>query len=244
MSGSRGRQQGGRAASSQRGTTRRGASVGSGRRETLDIQLKLMLITAIVSEATYAVCSIMYIGLYLTMAHAGLIGLLFAILYVTTATAVAIYSALNDCFSENPFTGGGIGVNILFLLGGVVVVFVLGMVLQALYGLGGNSADLLSYRDSMDMGILYGFLRILFCTIMGTVIGTGHAIAFGRSDSLGFTFFASLLKGFAGAIILEGGIQLLHAPLWLSLSLYWIIIGTAFLMGPSRAIRRQSRSIR
>nr|WP_155959558.1 hypothetical protein [[Eubacterium] cellulosolvens] len=244
MNNGRGRRRTGGSRYNSRGTTRRGASVGSGRRETLDIQLKLMLITAIVSETTYGICSLLYMGLQFTMVKAGLIGLLFSVLYVTTAVSVAVYSAVNDFFSENFFTGGGLGINILFMIGGAFVVFFFGMFLQALYGLGGNTADLLTRRPVMDLGILYGFLRILFCTLMGTVVGIGHAMAFGRTDTMGFTFFASAAKAFVGAIILEGGIQVLHAPLGIALSLYWMMIGTAFLMAPARRVRRQSRSLR
>lgn len=85
-----------------------------------------------------------------------------------------------------------------------------------------SSDDLLTTRHSG--GPLFGFLRVLFLTLLGTAIGLTAAVAYGQTDSMSLILPSSIVKSLLGALLLELGTSLLHLPdnpLWLIL---WLLI--------------------
>lgn len=85
--------------------------------------------------------------------------------------------------------------------------------------------DLLSTRFSGgQLGILFGFLRVLFLTLLGTAIGLTAAVAYGQLDCVKLIFVSSLVKSLLGALVMEVGTSVLGLPeniLWLVL---WVLI--------------------
>ena len=83
--------------------------------------------------------------------------------------------------------------------------------------------DLLSARAGTRMTVLYGILRVVFLTILGTAVGLFMAVAYGRSCEL--IMISSAVKSFLGAFLMEvftaAGVpaKLMWLILWLFIAL-------------------------
>lgn len=83
--------------------------------------------------------------------------------------------------------------------------------------------DLVSAREAGSLGVLYGILRILFLTLLGTAIGLLMAVAYGFQDAVGLIAGSSVIKAVVGALFMELGTAagLPAKIMWLIL---WIMI--------------------
>lgn len=63
--------------------------------------------------------------------------------------------------------------------------------------------DLLTTRYSSRLNFLFGFLRILFLTILGACIGSVCAVTYGKTDAADFVILTSVIQSFAGALLME-----------------------------------------
>lgn len=92
-----------------------------------------------------------------------------------------------------------------------------------------SAGDLLTTRyDDGKLGPLFGFLRILFLTVLGTGVGAATAVAYGQADSLQIIFLSSIGKSMLGALLLELCTSLLgfsDRVFWLIL---WVLIAVIF----------------
>ena len=82
-----------------------------------------------------------------------------------------------------------------------------------------SAHDLLSVRYSSHLGWLYGFLRILFLTILGCVIGLGALVAYGYADTANLLLVATGATSLLGALLME-----LSTGLGASAGLMWLIL--------------------
>lgn len=86
-----------------------------------------------------------------------------------------------------------------------------------------SERNLLSIRYMKHMNKLFGFLRILFLSIIGTLIGGLLALAYMDDNSIPHIIMTSVAESVIGSIILEIGVQngVYQSILWL---LLWILI--------------------
>lgn len=109
--------------------------------------------------------------------------------------------------------------------------------------------DLLTTRYSTRMGILFGFLRILFIAILGSCIGFVSAVAYGQMDASSLVIVSSIIQSLVGAILIElltSGLGVSDRFCWFIL---WILIAAmistqvvTYRRGPSRPSRGRGRS--
>ena len=66
-----------------------------------------------------------------------------------------------------------------------------------------SSDDLLTVRSTVGKDFLYGFLRVLFLTLLGLSIGLVSAVAYGQLDASSLVFVSSGILSFAGALLME-----------------------------------------
>ena len=109
--------------------------------------------------------------------------------------------------------------------------------------------DLLTTRYSTRMGILFGFLRILFIAILGSCIGFVSAVAYGQMDASSLVIVSSIIQSLVGAILMEvltSGLGVSDRFCWFIL---WILIAAmictqvvTYRRGPSRPSRGRGRS--
>ena len=83
-----------------------------------------------------------------------------------------------------------------------------------------TSRDLVSTRNMRKLNLLYGFLRILFVTLLGTLIGGLVAFAYGNQDSYIVSTVASAVTSLIGALLME----LLTGPLHLNDRFAWLFM--------------------
>lgn len=83
--------------------------------------------------------------------------------------------------------------------------------------------DLVSVRYTGGKNILYGVLRVVFLTLLGSFIGIIAAAAYGNPDSTSFTTISSIIQSFAGGLLMEIGtdVGISDKLMWL---LLWILI--------------------
>lgn len=87
--------------------------------------------------------------------------------------------------------------------------------------------DLLSVRHSSRLGFLYGVMRVLFLTILGTLISAAVALMFGVTDSVLFTTLSGGVKTFVGALFFElftSLFSITHMVMW---AVLWLLISAA-----------------
>lgn len=88
-----------------------------------------------------------------------------------------------------------------------------------------SSDDLVTTRhNSGGLGLLFGLLRVLFLTVLGTAIGLIAGAAYGQTDSMSIILVSSIVKSLIGALLLEVCTSLLGLPdriLWFIL---WVLI--------------------
>ncbi len=82
-----------------------------------------------------------------------------------------------------------------------------------------SAHDLLSVRYSSHLGWLYGFLRVLFLTILGCLIGLGALMAYGYADTANLLLVATAATSLLGALFMELG-----TGLGASAGLMWLLL--------------------
>lgn len=101
-----------------------------------------------------------------------------------------------------------------------------------------TSDDLVTTRhNSGSLGLLFGLLRVLFITVLGTAIGLIAGAAYGQTESMSIILVSSVVKSLIGALLLEVCTSLLGLPdriLWFIL---WVLIA-ALLCTKAAAVRR------
>ena len=86
------------------------------------------------------------------------------------------------------------------------------------------AGDLVSTRYDSNLSALFGFLRVLFLTILGTGIGLLAMVAYGQSESTSLILLSSIVTSAIGALLLElltSLWDLPDKPLWFVL---WVLI--------------------
>ncbi len=96
---------------------------------------------------------------------------------------------------------------------------------DAMWSAAGRQAerDLLSARDTVGLGVLYGILRVLFLTVLGTAIGLLIAVAYGFQAAVSLITVSSVIKALAGALLMEFGTAV-GFPAKIMWLLLWILI--------------------
>lgn len=87
-----------------------------------------------------------------------------------------------------------------------------------------DSRDLLSLRKVQDMDWLYGIMRVVFLTILGTLIGFLMIFAATKEDCWAMILISSTIKSFVGALLVELLVQLLGLPYVVTWLILWILI--------------------
>lgn len=85
--------------------------------------------------------------------------------------------------------------------------------------------DLVSVRHTGSSNILYGVLRVVFLTLLGSFIGLIAAAAYGNPDSTSFTVIMSIIQSFIGGLLMEIGtdVGISDKFMWL---LLWLLIAS------------------
>lgn len=99
--------------------------------------------------------------------------------------------------------------------------------------------DLVTTRyHSGRLGALWGVLRVVFLTVLGTLIGLAAAVAYGQMDSLSLIAASSAVKSLVGALLLELCTSLFDLPdrvFWLIL---WVLVAVTLCTRTAAAARR------
>lgn len=93
-----------------------------------------------------------------------------------------------------------------------------------------TTRDLVSSRSMRKLNLLYAVLRVLFITLLGTLIGGLIAFAYGNQDSFVFSTIASAILSLIGGLIMEiftGVIHFNDTFVWLIL---WIFLAATLLL--------------
>lgn len=87
-----------------------------------------------------------------------------------------------------------------------------------------SDKDLLSYRSTKELNWLYTILRVLFLSILGTLIGIMMIFASTKEDDTLLIVVSSAIKAILGALLMEVGIQVLGIS-WQFIWLFdWLLI--------------------
>jgi len=103
--------------------------------------------------------------------------------------------------------------------------------------------DLLSTRYSSSLNVLYGFLRILFLSLLGTGLGFLVSIAYGFQDSTSLIIVSSIIKSVLGAVIMELGTSVLGFSdkfMWL---VFWILLSITLATKVASSHNRRERTL-
>lgn len=103
--------------------------------------------------------------------------------------------------------------------------------------------DLLSTRYISSLNVLYGFLRVLFLSLLGSGLGFLVAVAYGFPDSTSLIIVSSIVKSVLGAIIMELGTSVLGFSdkfMWLIL---WILLSITLATKVSSNHNRRERTL-
>lgn len=107
-----------------------------------------------------------------------------------------------------------------------------------------SSKDLLSARYQPNLNFLFGFLRVLFLSILGMLIGFAATIAYGFPESVTISLIGSAVKAVIGALLMELGTGVFgfsDRTMWLIL---WILIATLVAVKIVSYTRRSNQSSR
>lgn len=80
---------------------------------------------------------------------------------------------------------------------------------------------------------LYGVLRVLFLSVLGSLIGIGITIAYGLQDTSTVTILSAVIESFVGALIMEIGTVVLGLPVGLMWLILWILIAITLAQCPA-----------
>lgn len=86
-----------------------------------------------------------------------------------------------------------------------------------------SSRDLFSERDAVDSELLYAILRVLFLTVLGTIIAAMRAVAYTKEDSGWLILIVGAIAAFVGALVIEL-LALFGGPLALGVVLYSLLV--------------------
>lgn len=103
--------------------------------------------------------------------------------------------------------------------------------------------DLLSTRYISSLNVLYGFLRILFLSLLGSGLGFLVAVAYGFRDSTSLIILSSIVKSVLGAAIMELGTSVLGFSdkfMWLVL---WILLSITLATKVASSHNRRERTL-
>ena len=87
-----------------------------------------------------------------------------------------------------------------------------------------DSRDLLSLRKVQDMDWLYGIMRVVFLTILGTLIGFLMIFAATKEDCWAMILISSAIKSFVGALLVELLVQILGLSYVVTWFILWILL--------------------
>lgn len=90
-----------------------------------------------------------------------------------------------------------------------------------------SDRNLLSIRYMKRWDTLYGFLRILFLTIIGTVIGSLMLLAYMEDSSIPIIIVSSIICSLIGSVLFEIGLKI-----GVFQSLLWIVLWSLFSLTP------------
>ena len=103
--------------------------------------------------------------------------------------------------------------------------------------------DLLSDRFVPKLDWLFGLLRIVFITILGSLIGFSCSLVYGREDSFMITVIFSGAKSLLGALIMELGTCALGFPSKIMWAVLWVLIGSMVCVKVENMINRRNRDL-
>lgn len=101
-----------------------------------------------------------------------------------------------------------------------------------------SDRNLLSIRYMKRWDTLYGFLRILFLTIIGTVIGSLMLLAYMEDSSIQIIIVSSIICSLIGSVLFEIGLKI-----GVYQSLLWIVLWALFSLTPGHIYPKVKRAI-
>ena len=101
-----------------------------------------------------------------------------------------------------------------------------------------SDRNLLSIRYMKHWDTLYGFLRILFLTIIGTVIGSLMLLAYMEDSSIPIIIVSSIICSLIGSVLFEIGLKI-----GVYQSLLWIVLWALFSLTPGHIYPKVKRAI-
>lgn len=101
-----------------------------------------------------------------------------------------------------------------------------------------SDRNLLSIRYMKRWDSLYGFLRILFLTIIGTVIGSLMLLAYMEDSSIPIIIVSSIICSLIGSVLFEIGLKI-----GVYQSLLWIVLWALFSLTPGHIYPKVKRAI-
>lgn len=101
-----------------------------------------------------------------------------------------------------------------------------------------SDRNLLSIRYMKRWDTLYGFLRILFLTIIGTVIGSLMLLAYMEDSSIPIIIVSSIICSLIGGVLFEIGLKI-----GVYQSLLWIVLWSLFSLTPGHIYPKVKQAI-
>lgn len=101
-----------------------------------------------------------------------------------------------------------------------------------------SDRNLFSIRYMKRWDTLYGFLRILFLTIIGTVIGSLMLLAYMEDSSIPIIIVSSIICSLIGSVLFEIGLKI-----GVYQSLLWIVLWALFSLTPGHIYPKVKRAI-
>ena len=101
-----------------------------------------------------------------------------------------------------------------------------------------SDRNLLSIRYMKRWDTLYGFLRILFLTIIGTVIGSLMLLAYMEDSSIPIIIVSSIICSLIGSVLFEIGLKI-----GVYQSLLWIVLWALFSLTPGHIYPKVKQAI-
>ena len=101
-----------------------------------------------------------------------------------------------------------------------------------------SDRNLLSIRYMKRWDTLYGLLRILFLTIIGTVIGSLMLLAYMEDSSIPIIIVSSIICSLIGSVLFEIGLKI-----GVYQSLLWIVLWALFSLTPGHIYPKVKRAI-
>ena len=170
---------------------------------------------------SWAVCWPLYSLMVFAVPRTVIMGIMFLILIIAVLATVFV---LSHQMGTNENT------NIAILLIAALTAFLLSLLFQWLYGIGGdNTRDLLSARETQGfISIVLGILRVVFLTVIGVAIGVAVAESYGREEAKELIYIGSAVKSFIAAVLIEFGTISLPGTSAKMGIIFWILTAATF----------------